>query len=164
MPNTATPRGGLARKILFTLLSFAIVLFIFANSAQIGELSGARSQWVMELLNRLLSGAGVGFRFSHFLVRKLAHFAEYALLGFWLAMNLRIYTRRMLPHISWPLLGGLLTAVTDESLQTLIPGRDGQVADVLIDFGGVLAGVLAWLLLRFIWQLFRLRRESRRVP
>ncbi len=56
---------------------------------------------------------------------------------------LRVYTRHFFKHVSWPMLGGLLTALTDETIQLFVPGRSGQVTDVWIDFSGVLTGLLS---------------------
>ena len=55
---------------------------------------------------------------------------------------LRVYTRHFVRHMSWPILGGLLTALTDETIQLFSPGRSSQVLDVWLDFMGVLAGLL----------------------
>lgn len=139
-------------RIIFTLCLIGTVFFIFSNSFQIGELSSEKSAAVTAFLNKITTKLGFSFTFSEYLVRKLAHFTEYILLGFWLMLTLRVYTYRYLTHISWPLFGGLSTAVLDEALQLAIPGRSGEVRDVLIDFGGVMGGVLCGL---FILLLFR---------
>lgn len=143
-------------RAVFTAFLIATIVFIFANSAQIGEESGERSARVMALLNRIMDRLGIGFTFTGLLVRKLAHFLEYMLLGFWLVLVLRVYTRRLLKHLAWPLFFGLLIPVMDETLQLLIPDRSGQLTDVLIDFSGVLAGhcvgLFLVLLLRAFWQ------------
>ncbi len=143
-------RAVLAFKIAFTLITLLVVWFIFSNSTEIAEVSGGKSALVTAWLNKALASLGCGFRFSETLVRKLAHFAEYTLLGFWLVLTLRVYTRRVLVHISWPLFLGLATAVTDETLQTFIPGRAGQLRDVCIDFVGVTAGIVCGLVLILI--------------
>lgn len=149
-------------RVVFTLCLLATVVFIFSNSTEIGEVSGGKSADVTNLLNKIMARTGFGFRFSEHLVRKLGHFCEYALLGFWFMLTLRVYTRRIVSFIAWPLLGGLLTAVCDEFYQTFIPGRSGQVSDVVIDFGGVtaglLAGLFALLLAAAIWDALHGRR------
>ena len=40
---------------------------------------------------------------------------------------------------------GLLTAVIDETIQLFVEGRAGMIADVWIDFGGVVTGTLIML-------------------
>ena len=43
---------------------------------------------------------------------------------------MRVYTRQYIWHISVPMLGGVLTALTDETIQIFSPGRSSQVTDV----------------------------------
>jgi VanZ family protein len=67
-------------------------------------------------------------------LRKLAHLAEYAILG---ALLLRAVGERV-PA----LVAGVAYAVSDEIHQTFVPGRQGSVLDVLIDSAGVVIGIL----------------------
>ena len=62
------------------------------------------------------------------LVRKAAHFTEYAVLGilYLLAARSRGAIR---DRMTLPLFWGLLTPVADESLQLLVEGRSGQLTD-----------------------------------
>lgn len=152
----------LAVKVIFTLCLMGTLVFIFYNSSKIGAISGGKSQAVMDFVNGILAKLGIGYRFSHYAIRKLAHFTEYAMLGFWLMLTLRIYTRRILSFIAWPLFLGLLTAVMDEFYQLFIPDRSGQVKDIVIDFAGVtaglLAGLFALLLFSAIWEALHGKR------
>ena len=135
--------------------------FIFKNSLQIAEASSARSRQAMQLLNGVLETVGAG-PFSEYFVRKLAHFAEFALLGFWFMLCLRVYTRRFVRHSGWPLFFGLLVADIDELIQLYVPGRSSSVRDVFLDFIGVLAGLLfALLLLLFVRMCSALLKAQR---
>jgi VanZ family protein len=69
-------------------------------------------------------------------LRKLAHAAEYAVLGALLA--------RALAAPAVAALAGVLYAVSDEVHQAFVPGRTGSPLDVAIDAAGVVAGVLLW--------------------
>jgi VanZ family protein len=71
-------------------------------------------------------------------LRKLAHAAEYAVLGALLARA----TGR--PRLA--LVIGVLYTVTDELHQLAVPGRHGAPLDVAIDAVGVLIGVTLWRL------------------
>ena len=94
-----------------------------------------------------------------FIVRKCAHFAEYTLLGWSLALTTADYlervreTRRDVPsgaqlgastkaQIIAPWLIGTAYAVTDEIHQSFVPGRSCEVRDIVIDSCGVLVGAL----------------------
>jgi len=79
---------------------------------------------------------GTGLGTWDLVVRKLAHAAEYAVLGALLVRALR----RPLPAFAL----GVLYAVTDEIHQTFVAGRQGAPLDVLVDAVGVAAGVAVW--------------------
>lgn len=152
----------LAARVLFTLCLIYSVVFIFQNSLQIAAESSARSEQVRAILNKIIGL--VGFEpLSPHTVRKLAHFAEFALMGFWFMLCLRVYTPHFIKHVSWPLFFGLLTAVLDETLQLYVQGRGSSVKDVLIDFSGVLCGLFTALVIlmfcRMCGILFAHRNE-----
>ncbi len=156
----------IAFRVIFTVALIACIVFIFRNSLQAGELSSARSQAVMQVLNQLLGRVGLGPLSQH-TVRKLAHFAEFTMEGFLLMLCLRVYTRHFVRHMSWPLLGGMTTALTDETIQRFIPGRTSQVTDVWIDMAGVVFGLLVALILLLILRaagaFHRIKKENRRL-
>ena len=69
-------------------------------------------------------------------LRKIAHAAEYAVLGALLVRAL---------GMPWPAFAlGALYAVSDEVHQSFVPGREGAPLDVAIDVIGVACGVLLW--------------------
>ena len=85
---------------------------------------------------------------DHF-IRKLAHFTEFSVLGAEMACLSLLLTKRRIHGMMHCLFAGLLAAVIDESLQ-LLNDRGSQVQDVLLDFGGVLFGVLLIHLIAYL--------------
>jgi VanZ family protein len=83
-----------------------------------------------------LSDLGTGLGTWDLVLRKLAHAAEFALLGALLARALR--------RDGVALALGVAYAVTDEIHQHHVPGRVGAWYDVAIDAAGVALGILAW--------------------
>jgi VanZ family protein len=79
---------------------------------------------------------GTGLGGWDLVLRKLAHAAEFAVLG---ALLMRAIGR-LAP--AWTL--GVLYAVTDEVHQSFVAGREAAAVDVVIDAAGVALGVLAW--------------------
>ena len=123
---------------------------------QIADVSSAASGRALAFLRSVftrLDMPGVANRLTMHIVRKLAHFCEYALEGFLLMLCLRVYTRHFVRHISWPILVGLLTALIDETIQMFSYGRSSQVTDVWIDFAGVMCGLLVGLFLLALWRM-----------
>ncbi len=79
---------------------------------------------------------GTGLGTWDVVLRKLAHTAEFAVLG---ALLLRAL-RSKLPAFA----AGVAYAISDELHQHFVPGRRGAPLDVLIDTVGVGLGILAW--------------------
>lgn len=79
----------------------------------------------------------------HHLARKLAHFAEYAILG---ALWFRGVRRSGLarPAATWLALAiSVLCAIVDETHQSFLPSRTGAVQDVLLDSAGAFAAIVS---------------------
>ena len=72
------------------------------------------------------------------ILRKLAHLAEYAILGALLDRALRR------PQLAVAIVFAALYAVTDEVHQVFVEGRHGAPLDVGIDIVGALVGVFLW--------------------
>jgi VanZ family protein len=79
---------------------------------------------------------GTGLGGWDLVLRKLAHAAEYAVLGALLLRALRAEA----PAFA----AGVAYAISDELHQHFVPGRRGAPLDVLIDAVGVGVGILAW--------------------
>lgn len=75
-----------------------------------------------------------------FPVRKMAHATEYAILGC-LLTNLCL-SLSMKKAYMWSWLMGSAYAATDEFHQLFVPGRSGQITDVMLDSVGCLTGCL----------------------
>ena len=140
----------------------AWTLFIWHNSLMPASQSAAQSLQVLDVLNSLLEWLGLPASIGHWLVRKLAHMLEFALLG--ILWELVLVTR-LRGHKNWYSVQCscglcLLTAMMDETIQVFVPGRGSQVTDVWIDFGGACFGVLAVFVLAGYWRRKR-RAESR---
>ena len=125
-----------------------VLLFIWGNSLLPAEVSGAISGWLHGLLKEgLPKGAASG---GDRLLRKIAHFTEFALLGAVLLRLLR--TREARLPVAWllSLACGIFAACLDELLQHFSPGRSPQLGDVCIDAAGVLTGTLLCLIITII--------------
>ncbi len=126
---------------LLTLWVAVNIAWIWGNSLLNGDLSGDLSQWVKDLIFGLLfpgegpSLPGLG------LVRKLAHFLEFASLGLALRWLWRLKVKPLWLQRCLSLGLGVAVACTDEAIQRFVPGRHGCWQDVGIDCAGVLFGV-----------------------
>ena len=140
----------IAWRVVFTFALIGCIVFIFSNSMQVATVSEGASGRVLDFMQKVLCRLGMPGAANHLtmhIIRKLAHFSEYLLEGFLFMLCLRVYTKHVLKHVSWPILGGLLTALTDETIQLFSSGRSSQVTDVWLDSAGVLAGILVAIVL-----------------
>ena len=150
-------------RVVFTLALAGCIWFIFSNSMAVAQVSSASSGRVLQLMQvalRRLGHPALAQRLTQHVVRKMAHFCEYLLEGFLLMLCMRVYSRHPLRHITVPMLGGGLTALTDETIQLYSPGRSSQVTDVWLDSVGVLAGILAALVLMALCRLLFHHRDK----
>jgi VanZ family protein len=85
-------------------------------------------------------------------LRKIAHAAEFAVLG--------LLLQRALGREGLAVALGIAYAASDELHQHFVPGRQGAPVDVLIDAVGVFVGVYVRRLPNY--HLFRGRAEGRR--
>jgi VanZ family protein len=76
---------------------------------------------------------------------KLAHFIEFAVFGYLLARTMAFQRMRLGgSRILLILLAGVLLAVFDESLQSLVPGRSRNASDWGADIAGIIAALFLW--------------------
>ena len=123
-------------RICTTLLVLNLC-FIWGNSLLPGEVSGAFSDWVKEILTFLLPGDSLESSGGG-LLRKAAHFTEFAALGALLAWRTAMAGRKAPGALLW----GGLAACVDETIQRFVPDRGPSLMDVGIDTCGVLTGIL----------------------
>ena len=111
--------------------------FIWGNSLLPGDISGALSDWVRQLLETVFPGDGVETPGGG-LLRKMAHFTEFASLGLLLSLTFRLSQKKTWHALFW----GVLAACIDETIQMFVPDRGPALLDVGIDSCGVLTGIL----------------------
>ena len=124
------------RRLRLSLaLTGCLLVFIWGNSLLPGELSGALSDWVHDLLTRLFGDGET--RQGSGLLRKIAHFSEFAALGACLSWRSAMLGRKkgLAPVL------GIGAACVDETIQRFVPERGPSLWDVALDSFGVLAGI-----------------------
>ncbi|NLN82579.1 MAG: VanZ family protein [Clostridiales bacterium] len=146
-------------RIIMSVVSAMFIMFIFINSIRTGTDSVDQSGNVVSFLQSLADAAGIKVTISHLVIRKTAHFVEFAVLGTLLGITLKTYTKRVLKNIFVPLFIGLFTAVTDEFIQLYVDGRAGMVQDVVLDFTGMITGLGLAILVILLRQRRKLREH-----
>ena len=127
------------KRVLLFVLICANLAVIWGNSLMTGEDSGQFSAAVLAFLGRFIpffSG-----ELGHTILRKLAHFSEFACLGL-LTGGFRLLRKKA----GFGILGfGMAVACVDETIQVFVPGRGSSLIDVWIDTAGFALGLLLLL-------------------
>lgn len=152
-------RVSIAVTVLLWLLVLATMVQIFRfsseNATKSSETSGKFVRTVAEAVvpayKKMTPKEQDSFVKSVMkMVRKVAHFAIFGSLGLWLWLLISRYRKNFILPLA--VIISALYACADELHQTFIPGRSGQIKDVLIDTAGAFTGALTAFILFFIWQ------------
>jgi VanZ family protein len=139
----------MVRKTKFRLavcatLVICNIAFIWGNSLlngdTSGDISGGFSAWIGQFIPFLSPDSPNG----HFLIRKMAHFSIFLLLGMNLCWLMQMLCKRH-PFLRAFAVAACVAAI-DESIQRFIPDRHGCFSDMLLDSCGALAGIGCLLL------------------
>ena len=130
------------------LLVALMVIFIFSNSAASAGTSNGMSLTVSEWIRPVLNTVGLHPEtdFLNFVIRKLAHFSEYAWLGCLIAAAYRLQPWSWMKSKA-ALLPFFIIPVLDENLQRFSAGRSCELRDMLIDSAGMAAGMFLAIVL-----------------
>lgn len=135
--------------ITFLIVAAGCVLGMFYFSNQNGDRSnGISEDIVLHILNLLSISPDSSIKvmdLANFVIRKLAHFSEYTVLGIGLCGLMRVLVKRYW-GIAAIVLGAVLASL-DEFHQLFIPGRSAMVSDVVIDICGVVVGSIIFTLI-----------------
>ncbi|AEB07246.1 VanZ family protein [Coriobacterium glomerans PW2] len=127
-------RPWLVATILFTM-------FIWGNSLVPATGSSGMSLRVVSALRGALSGLDLPSAWiTNFLVRKTAHFTEYAILGILVSQTLASGSRLSRTALFVLVVVLVLIPSIDETIQLFVPGRSGLITDVMLDCSGAAVG------------------------
>ena len=142
-------------SIIMLVITGLYIIFIWWHSTLTAEESTVESTNVLLFVVNLLKGLGFTPELTDHIIRKSAHFCEFALLGLltlWSAYpNNKKIIRNLMP-IGFVCLA---TAVIDELVQIGSKGRSAEVTDVALDFCGAVTGVIIFLIIFAIVRLIK---------
>lgn len=146
----------LAYICIFTLtLGWMALIYGFSaqNAAESGGLSALIAEPVTQAIMKLRDLPEAEYDALYMqvdsIIRVMAHFTEYAILGILMTVLCRMLHWRGL-WIPWVIC--TVFAATDEWHQSYSPGRAAEVKDVVIDSAGVVCGIILLWLLRKVWR------------
>ena len=165
MKHTADRKALITRRWIYGILSLAMMLIIFFFSEmpakQSDELSGQVAEVVAETVypdyEQLPAQQKTGaYRLVHHVLRKSAHFSEYALLGILLYRFFCTFSFRF-PSLATLVTAGIY-ALSDEWHQGFVEGRGPAITDVLIDTSGAAFGIVLSVILLTLFRAYMNKR------
>lgn len=137
------------KRVLFLILLAIAFYAIYNFSSQNGEISGSLSLKVTKFIVKIVSKVKnmdevVKLHYIeklHPIIRKLAHFSVYTVVGFSIMGFMCTFDIKNIFKVIISFGVGVTYAISDEIHQYFIPGRSARVFDVCIDSLGVLTGI-----------------------
>ena len=130
--------------VLVILWMALIFFFSHQPATESSELSLGITEVIVDMVNTIAPDKDILLNQDNinFLIRKAAHFGVYLILGL-LVSNGLIFSKISRGKVIYlALIICVLYATSDELHQLFIPGRSGQVSDVLLDSAGSIVGIL----------------------
>ena len=128
-------------QIVGRVMMIMVLMFIWGNSllkaSESAQISSNVTEKIVEIAETVDKAVGTDLKskITDFVIRKVAHFTQFAVLGiftvlgFWKNKAMGLYI-------------GVFSACTDEFIQIFVPGRGPQLRDVGIDSAGFIIGFL----------------------
>ena len=129
--------------IISAVALLAVLITIFVLSAQNGEESSSTSGFFTDLIEAIF-----GQPPNEAIIRTLAHFCEFAALGFLMCNFIFALKDKLKPLFS--ILFSFIYAVSDEIHQYFIPERACQLSDLAVDLCGIVFGIAVFCVLNII--------------
>jgi len=153
------------KRIFWIFLVFSVswmgMIFYFSAQPAVrsSELSTGVMDWVLVYFSevsvlKFLVEKGI----LEFIIRKIAHIAEYGVFAVFLGVTIRHSKNWCRKWQIKTVFSCFLYAATDEFHQLFVQGRSGQVRDVLIDTAGACGGVLVLWLCYILYIKYRGRQ------
>lgn len=142
------------KKIILILITILLYAGIFWLSSKDAKTSSAQSDDLiinLKLMTReeMVNEPEKANNYS-FIVRKLAHFSIYGILGIFVYLSIKEFLEaKIMASPAGLLLTGVGAAV-DEFHQSFVPGRGMEFSDVLIDMLGAGFGILLVISISFL--------------
>lgn len=134
-------------KIVSWIFVCVWMALIFYLSHQSGEESSELSSGVMQTIVTIITSVlplKIDLSQFHLYIRKGAHFFAYFMLGILVINALKKNEKIIWKDLVYALMICVIYAISDEIHQVFVPGRSGEVRDVIIDSAGSLSGIMIY--------------------
>lgn len=133
------------------------MLAVFAQSLLGGTVSGGQSSQLAQTVQQVGGFSTQNTLMVEKILRKLAHLAEFFVLGCLVVLTLWLFARWEKTWLALGALVGIPVGLMDETLQLIPAGRYSCVTDVWLDWAGYLLG---FAVLGLVLHLHSKRRKE----
>lgn len=123
------------------LLVILWMIFIFVMSSFDATSSSNQSNFIVDIITSIINIKDI--ELLSLIIRKLAHFIEYFILGILVINFITRYDKKIIIAI----LLCIIYATSDEIHQIFVPGRSCQIIDIMIDSLGSIMGIYLYKLI-----------------
>ncbi len=138
----------MSRKVLSWLMVILWMWLIFFQShkpaTESNSLSRGVTEVIVETVEKIDPDIDIDIRSFNHILRKNAHFFSYLILAILVANALKSSGLNGYRLMALAILICVIYAISDEFHQLFVPGRGGQIKDVIIDSVGALVGILIY--------------------
>ena len=134
------------KKINIILLLLWIIL-IFGFSQDSGDVSSVKSDGIANVIINIVSditGKNLDIDICTFIIRKIAHFTEYMILGLLVINVIKDYKTIDTKVLIISIILCFIYACSDEIHQLFVSERSGRITDILIDTAGSFVGIFIY--------------------
>ena len=146
-------------QILQPVLLCLWLIFIFGNSLRTGDASNEQSIQTLHSLEDFFALFQISVLLEHGLLRQMAHFAEFFLLGALTVWGVLLFRKEQRIYLLFGVLFCIGASVIDETIQYFVPGRAMSFVDMTLDTLGGICGFFGTLL---FWKLFLHIQQKRK--
>jgi len=126
-------------RVLVVLWMGLIFYMSHTPATESNGMSMGITEGIVDVVEKVVPGVDIELgEFNHF-VRKSAHFFSYLVLGVLVTNGLK--RSEIKGYFGLAVVICVLYAVIDEIHQIYVPGRSGQITDVVLDSAGALVGI-----------------------
>ena len=169
------------KKFIVIMLVILSIGGMYYFSSKDGKVSGSQSQVVVNIIDKVRDKVTLKNQklikvqtkvydklrkigTKSYIVRKIAHFIIYGLIGISLLLFIYIFSKKLILSSIMAFILSITYACYDEYRQISIPGRSGSIKDVFIDSCGALTGIVLSfgiiLIVKFIMSKTKNKKES----
>lgn len=131
----------MSKNKISLLLVTLWMIFIFVMSSFDATSSSNQSNFIVDIITSIINIKDIGL--LSLIIRKLAHFIEYFILGILVINFITRYDKKIIIAI----LLCIIYATSDEIHQIFVPGRSCQIIDIMIDSLGSIMGIYLYKLI-----------------